>query len=104
MWTIAGIIAPATVWPRTGPERKPSSRARASAWMVPDTAAPGLGNVRQRPAYSMAFCSTSFIAPPALPYAAVARNHAAAPVRGESASRTAAGVRWRCRSTSQCWL
>ena len=31
-------------------------------------------------------------------------NHAAAPVRGESASRTAAGVRWPCRSTSQCWL
>ena len=31
-------------------------------------------------------------------------NHTAAPVRGESASRTAAGVRWPCRSTSQCWL
>ena len=31
-------------------------------------------------------------------------NHAAAPVRDESAWRTAAGVRWPWRSTSQAWL
>lgn len=31
-------------------------------------------------------------------------NHAAAPVRDESAARTAAGVRWPWRSTSQAWL
>ena len=31
-------------------------------------------------------------------------NHAAAPVLGKSAWRTAAGVRWPWRSTSQAWL
>ena len=31
-------------------------------------------------------------------------NHAAAPVLGESAWRTAAGVRWPWRSTSHFWL
>ena len=31
-------------------------------------------------------------------------NHAAAPVLGESAWRTAAGVRWPWRSASHAWL